>query len=103
MTCNKFLTDGIYRDYDMANAHPMFLLEYCNKGVGPVGRRRHVPHACLKEYCDDRQTFLDEAGANKKFMLKLFNKDRTDYMVRNHFFKLKQFSRELAISKKMLF
>ena len=99
----KFLTDGIYRDYDMANAHPMFLLEYCNKGVGPVGRRRHVPHACLKEYCDDRQTFLDEVGVNKKFMLKLFNKDRTDYMVRNHCFKLKQFSRELACSKKMLF
>ena len=57
----------------------------------------------LREYCANREEFFEATGVNKKFMLRLFNKDRTDYLVRNHCSKLKDFARHLQTVKKALF
>ena len=97
----KFLTQDIYKDYDMSNAHPCFLLEKSKLLPEEISRR--LPCEMLCEYCANREQFFEETGVNKKFMLRLFNKDRTDYLVRNHCSKLKDFARHLQTVKKALF
>ena len=74
----KFLTQDIYKDYDMSNAHPSFLLEKCKLLPEEISRR--LPCEMLSEYCANREEFFEATGENKKFMLRLFNKDRTDYL-----------------------
>ena len=51
-----FLTDGIYRDYDMCNAHPTFLLHFCRRL--PADQLSRLPCQMLYEYCTDREQFL---------------------------------------------
>ena len=103
LSLRKFLTEGIYRDFDMKNAHPTFLLHLCEGGVGPPHAVQLLPCESLRYYCENKEQFLQEVGVSKKIMLTLFNKDRTDYMVRNHCSTLREFARELRACKKKLF
>ena len=90
-----FLTEGIYRDWDMSNAHPNIMLLACQeKGLD-------CPE--LQNYCSNRDAFLQEHGVGKKWMLALFNTDRPDYKIKPESEKVKKLAREVCKNKKIMF
>ena len=90
-----FLTEGIYRDWDMSNAHPHIMLLACQeKGLD-------CPE--LQNYCSNREAFLQEHGVGKKWMLALFNTDRPDYKIKPESEKVKKLAREVCKNKKIMF
>jgi phage/plasmid-associated DNA primase len=64
----KYLTTGIYFDYDMKNAHPNIMLKLC--------KERSLPCEYLTKYCNNREDFLCENDITKMEILQLCNKDK---------------------------
>lgn len=63
-----FLTNGIYKDYDMVNAHFQILLKLCVK--------HQLTHKYIKMYVDNRKEVLENNDATKLDMLVLMNTDK---------------------------
>jgi len=94
-SARKFLTEGIYRDWDMCNAHPSIMLLACQK--------RGFQCSELKKYCANREAFLLKEGVGKKWMLALFNTDRFDYKTKHKSDAVKKLAAEMTRNKQCLF
>ena len=90
-----FLTEGIYRDWDMENAHPNIMLLACEERGFQISE--------LRKYCENRQDFLIQEGVGKKWMLELFNTDRPDWKIKNKSENVKKLAKEMCMNKKKLF
>tara|TARA_R110000803_G_C11974659_1_gene320047 strand:- start:236 stop:2293 length:2058 start_codon:yes stop_codon:yes gene_type:complete len=66
-----FLTKGIYKDYDMTNAHPTILLD--------LFKQNNITHTYSQQYVDDRDYMLD-GNSTKKEMLVLLNTDNAKFI-----------------------
>jgi len=91
----KFLTENIYRDYDIVNAHPCIMLKLCE--------RHDLPCENLRGYCSNRERFLTMACVDKTYVLKIFNSDRIDYFVKNRGQQIRLLAAEVLANKKQLF
>ena len=63
------LTQGIYHDYDMKNAHPNILLQMCKEN-------NIISCEYLKLYCSNRAEFLEDNNISKSEILKILNQDK---------------------------
>ncbi len=62
-----FLTNGLYRDYDMKNAHPTILLKMCEA--------EGLPTMYQKNYIENRDKLLKENNTDKRTILIKLNSD----------------------------
>jgi len=90
----KFLTQGIYYDYDMKNAHPNILRTMCENN------NLMSPH--LQNYCQNRTTFLEENNISKQQILKLINQDKP-CNVKQYSDDVQLFLAELKVNKNKLY
>ena len=67
-----FLCSTFYNDYDMKNAHPT-ILRYIIKHFYKVDFDKEFP--ALRDYINERDEFLEQAGLNKFDVLKTLNAD----------------------------
>ena len=68
--CRAFLTQNLYFDYDMANAHPTILLHYFKK--------HNLPCPYTSQYVANRDIMLNGCSS-KKDMLMLLNIDKATF------------------------
>lgn len=72
----KFLTQGIYRDYDMVSCHPNLMLNMC--------KDKNLSCLNLENYCNNRGDFLTKNKVDKFTMLKFFNQDGPKIKLYSH-------------------
>lgn len=63
-----FLTEGLYQDYDMVNAHFQILLRLC--------KHHELQHKYIKQYVKDRQGVLEKNECDKHSMIVLLYSDK---------------------------
>jgi hypothetical protein len=89
----KYLTQGIYYDYDINNCHPTILLKMC--------KERNMACLYLEAYCKDRKAFLQKVNIDKITMLKFFNQDSPK--VKNYHTAVISLIKEVNDNKRTLF
>jgi len=82
----RYLTCGVYYDYDMVNAHPNILRKLCSEN--------DIQCPLLNNYCEDRTKFLEENDVSKTTILTLLNVDKP-YNIKQYSNQVQRFLGEL--------
>jgi len=90
----RYLTTGVYRDYDMINAHPNILRKICAEN--------NIDCPLLSNYCENRSKFLEENEVTKSNILMLLNVDKP-YNLKQYTPEVQRFLGELSEIKQKLY